>query len=187
MKIGLVGEAPHDTNSILNLLSRQPLFAAASFTALINDIHGSMLDNQKTKHILRKQFDNEKPDRIIFIRDLDSLEDNELALDLRKEYFLSFNSVVDYKGIFLLNIYEIEALIISDLTTFNQFFNCNVIYEADPMALDMPKEFLKKNCKKYTETVNPEIFKHLVFETILQNCKYFREFITKLQGILVKE
>lgn len=186
MKIGLVGEAPHDTNSILNLLSRQPLFAGFEFIALINNIHGSLLDNQKTKHILRKQYESEKPDIVIFIRDLDNLEGNKTAFSLRKKYFLSCNSVVDNKGIYLLNIYEIEALIISDIETFNNHFDCSIIYNADPMILEMPKEFLKKRCRGYAETLNPEIFEHLVFDTILQHCKYFREFIVELKEKLFK-
>lgn len=181
MKIGLVGEAPHDTNSIFNLLSKQPEFVAVDFIALINNLHGSLLDNQKTKHILRKQFENEKPNIVIFIRDLDGTLANNNTYDIRMEYFKNFNSIVDRKGLFLLHIYEIEALIISDLPTFNSLYNCNVIYDNDPMKLVMPKEFLKTNCKKYTETSNPEIFKQLVFETLLQKCKYFEEFILKFQ------
>ncbi len=143
MKIGLVGEAPHDTNSILNLLSRQPLFANVNFITLINDVHGSLLDNQKTKHILRKQFENERPDIIIFIRDLDGTLENNSTYELRLDYYRASNSVVDGKGLFLLNIYEIEALIVSDLSTFNRYFDCNIFYDSDPMKLEMPKEFLK--------------------------------------------
>ncbi len=175
--IGLVGEAPNDTNAFTNLLKKQ--YPTLIFIPLINDLHGSMLDNQKTKNILRKEYESLKPNLIIFIRDLDGLKSETDKLDKRKKYFTDFNSVVDKIGYYFLNIYELEALILADINTFNTLYNCEIEYNDDPMLQIEPKEFLIRNTKppkKYMESDNPTIFKSLDFETIKQNCLYFKEF-----------
>lgn len=180
MKIGLIGEAPGDTNAIKNLLSRQTVFGGQQFCILLANIHGSQLDNQKTKRLLRIEYETEKPDIVIFIRDLDGLENDTAALAHRRGSFTDFNSVVNKTGIYLLNIFELEALIVADLATFNQHFNTSLQYEEDAMLLPNPKEFLREGCKKYWETHNPELFKLLVYETLLSNCRYFETFTQRL-------
>nr|MBA3987333.1 hypothetical protein [Flavobacteriales bacterium] len=124
-KIGLIGEAPNDTNSFINLFSNH-CSEKGYFVNLINDIHGSMLENQKTKHLLRKEYESHKPDFVVFIRDLDGLETDIDQVDRRKAYFTEFNSVIDKKGIYLLNIFEIEALILADIEAFNDLYNCQI-------------------------------------------------------------
>ena len=100
MKIGLVGEAPHDTNSIENLLTRQRIFSGFEFCVLINDIHGANLDSQKAKRFLRREYEDQKPDVVIFIRDPDGTLTNNQTLELRRQYFKESNSVVDRRGYF---------------------------------------------------------------------------------------
>jgi hypothetical protein len=187
IKVGLIGEAPSDTNSIINLL--KPIYKEhVIFFTLVNDIHGSQLDNQKTKRFLRKEFENEKPEIVVFIRDLDALETDNTQQDLRKKYFSENNSVVNSKGIFLLNIFEIEALILTDINTFNQLYNTNIEYLSDPMLEPLPKEFLIKKTKnplKYSETDNPIIFSNLNFEQ-LKSCRYFSKFIAEFEKLIYK-
>lgn len=183
-KIGLVGEAPNDTKAFINLFRN--FKEDLEYFPLINDIHGSMLDNQKTKHILRKQFEIEKPDIVIFIRDLDSLESDEVQLHLRRGYFTDFNSVVNRKGIYLLNIFELEALIISDIDTFNSIYSTSIAYSTDPMLQEKPKEFLINSTsspKKYKDSDNPEIFEKLSFEK-LKSCRYFSNFLQAFEAVL---
>lgn len=181
MKIGMVGEAPNDTNAIKNLLSKRYRFPEFTFYALLNNIHGSQLDNQKTKRLLRIEYENKKPDIVIFIRDLDGTLENNTTLKHRNEYFKASNKVVDKKGVFLLNIFEIEALIISDIETFNRFFNCQLTYEGDPMEVENPKEDLKNKCQQFKESFNPDIFEQLNLKTVRQNCSYFKAFILKFE------
>jgi hypothetical protein len=186
MTIGLIGEAPNDTSSIKNLLSRK--YTDITFKTLLNNIHGSQLDNQKTKHLLRKEFEWEKPDAVIFVRDLDGLETDEGQMATRKGYFTDFNSVVNYKGIYLLNIYEIEALILSDIATFNKVYGTVLLQEKDPMLIIEPKEYLKKSTisqnAKYVESHNPEIFSYLRMDQLVANCRYFSAFINRFEKAL---
>jgi hypothetical protein len=184
-KIGLVGEAPNDTNAFTNLFKKQyPLLV---FLPLINDIHGSQLDSPKTKQLLRKEYESLKPNFVVFIRDLDGLKNETDKLDNRKKYFTDFNSVIDKVGCYLLNIYEIEALILADIATFNTLYQCSIEYSNNPMLEPQPKEFLikrTKSPKKYSESDNPTIFSSLNFETIKQNCAYFGEFCKKFEQLV---
>ncbi len=182
MIVGLVGEAPNDTQSIKNLL--QKFYQNISFELLLNDIHGSQIESQKTKRFLRSEYELKKPDIIIFIRDLDALENDVKQLEVRKQYFRDFNSVVDKKGIYLLNIFEIEALILADVDCFNKIYELNIAVVIDPMQVEQPKEFLKsesrKSAKQFNESHNPDIFNLLNFDTVKANCKYFDAFIKNL-------
>jgi hypothetical protein len=85
MKIGLVGEAPNDTESIKNLLEKR--YTGLEFVSMLKIINGSNLDSQKTKRLLRVEYQQQKPDIVIFIRDLDSTLPNKSKLYERKNYF----------------------------------------------------------------------------------------------------
>ena len=85
MKIGLVGEAPNDVKSIRNLLIKK--YSDFEFVFMLQRINGANLDSQKTKRFLRIEYENQKPDIVIFIRDLDSLLPNIKKLYERKDYF----------------------------------------------------------------------------------------------------
>ncbi|MCF6308591.1 MAG: hypothetical protein L3J09_11660 [Flavobacteriaceae bacterium] len=107
MRIGLVGEAPNDTQSMKNLMEKN-YDSGFEFFFMLDRINGSKLDSQKTKRFLRIEYKTKKPDLIIFIRDLDSVLPNELKLNGRKLYFTNSNRVVDKNGIYLLHIYEMK-------------------------------------------------------------------------------
>ncbi|TDG37579.1 DUF4276 family protein [Pedobacter changchengzhani] len=184
MRVGLIGEAPNDTFAIGNLLSRN--FENVHFFNLIENIRGSMLDNQKTKHFLRIEYQTQKPDIVIFIRDLDSLYSDTIQLKKRKDYFADFNTVVNKKGIFLLNIYEIEALILADHEAFNSLYDSDLKEELNPMDIFEPKELLylttRKLRRKYSESDCPEIFKTLDVNILVKKCPVFKMFIDKLSN-----
>lgn len=184
MKIGLVGEAPNDIQSIKNLLLKRYTDSKYKFVFMLQRINGSNLDSQKTKRFLRIEFEIQKPDIVIFIRDLDSVLPNKIKLYERRNYFTNFNSVVNKKGIHLLHIYEIEALILSDIETFNKIYNTNIPKFIDVMKVNEPKEFLKKATSKYSESQNSDIFDKLDFNKVL-DCKYFGKFIENLDKLLV--
>lgn len=182
MKIGLVGEAPNDTAAIQNLLSKNENYKNFEFATLLRDINGSMLDNNKTfRRILRIEYETQKPNLIIFIRDLDALETDRDAKLKRQETFNYSNSIIDKKGIFLLHIYEIEALIFADINAFNRAYGCLIPAVSDPMEISEPKEKLikatRKSIKLYSETHNSKIFNLLNFDVVKTNCRYFNTFI----------
>jgi len=174
MRIGLVGEAPNDTQSVKNLMMKKYNY---DFVFMLDRINGSKLDSQKTKRFLRIEYEIKNPDIVIFIRDLDSLFSNKTQLGKRKSYFTNSNSVVDKKGVFLLHIYEIEALILCDVETFNTIYNSQLDLVDDPMMVEEPKEYLKSKTKLYNESHNADIFEKLSFEKAL-NCNYFERFVT---------
>lgn len=181
MKIGLLGEAPSDVICIQNLLSKR--YNEFDYVPMLDRINGSQLDSNKTKRFLRVEYEFKKPNVVVFIRDLDALQTDKTQLKIRKKYFSDFNSVVDKKGVFLLNIYEIEALILADIQTFNYLFGVEIEKVDDPMLVEQPKEFLKERCKKYNESYNVEIFEKINFKSTL-NCKYFSDFIEAFDKIV---
>lgn len=179
MKIGLVGEAPNDTTSLQNLLSRRYPKEKVEFVSLLKIQNGSTLDNSKTFRFLVIENRIHKPDIIVFIRDLDSILPNRPRKLERLMYFRKANKQVNYIGIFLLHIYEIEALILSDPKTFNDMYNAELGEYEDVMNVSEPKEVLMAASKKYSESDNAKIFEKLDLDKLL-SCKYFKDFIEEL-------
>ncbi|MCG9911068.1 MAG: DUF4276 family protein [Flavobacteriales bacterium] len=179
MKIGLVGEAPSDTKAMKNLLNKR--FSHFTFETLIEDIRGSELDNQKTKHLLRASYIVKRPDYVIFIRDLDSLETDRKKILERNEYFNNSKSIVNNKALFLLHIFEIEALILTDIETFNKKYSCAINEVEDVMKVVDPKKLLKEN-SSYKEGDLPDLFDKICFDKTL-NCAYFKTFVNKLDKL----
>lgn len=175
LRIGMVGEYPTDTISVSNLLNKK-YSTIVSFFPLIYDIHGSSLDNPKIKHQLRREFQIEKPDFVVFIRDLDGLEHSVELWELRKSYFSAFNSVIDKRGILLLNIFELEALILTDIEAINSYYGINVDHVDDCMKIESPKEYLKSLIPKYSTGHNPELFSMLQYDLVTKKCRYFKKF-----------
>lgn len=187
MKIGLVGEAPADTLSIINLLSKK--YNNFTYIELLkNKITGSSLDNQKTKTELRIECQLHKPDIIIFIRDLDGLLTKEFRAQRlkRQKYYKDFRGCTHTKKtIFFLNIWEIEALILADINSFNSYYNCNVEFDQNPMSILEPKEHLYKLNRKYSESHNGKIMEKIDFDTVYNNCDYFKSFINKFDKLIL--
>lgn len=182
--VGLIGELPNDTESIKNLLLKKYSSVKINFITLLNGLNGSKLDTQKTKRNLRREYETLKPNIIIFIRDLDGLKSNKHQNQLRKQYFTDFNSVVNKNGIYLLNIYEIEALILADISIFNSEYNTEIKPFQDVMEIEEPKELLKKATKgKYVESHNSKIFDQLNFQEVL-TCAYFKDFVEAFDELL---
>jgi hypothetical protein len=186
MKIGLVGEAPGDTGAIKNLLSRN--YENLDFIELLQRIRGSVLDDKKAMNQIRREYEIECPDLVLVIRDLDGDEKNKVKLKERKEKFTKLNRIINKRGILLLNVYELEALILADIEVFNKIYQCEVKQYADPMKVADPKEVLidatRKSQKQYYVSHNPELFNLLNFDTIKARCRYFSAFIKKFDKAL---
>lgn len=188
MKIGLVGEAPNDTKAIQNLLSKN--YQNLEFVELLHRIDGSMLDNKKAIKQIRREFEDKNPDIVIFIRDLDSHENDKKKKQERQATFTYSNRIVNKTGIPLLNIYEIEALILADVEVFNNEYGCLLERPNDPMKVPDPKEVLiqatRTGKRRYNVSHNSDLFNLLNFNIVRANCRYFSAFIKKLDTAISK-
>lgn len=188
MVVGLVGEAPTDTKAIEVLLFKK--YDNITFIELLRNINGAQLENQKTKQSLRLECNFHKPNIVIFIRDLDGLLSKEYRSQIlqRQNYYKEFrgSTQIKDKTIFLLNIWEIEALILADINAFNKYYKCNIKFNENPMKIVEPKEFLKLSHKKYSESDNKDIFLYSDFDKIYNNCSYFKSFINEFDEIVSK-
>ncbi|QKJ29070.1 DUF4276 family protein [Mucilaginibacter mali] len=189
IKVGLVGEDPSDTSSIKNLLEKR-YKKQVQFCVLTPRIKGYHLDTKKLKDQLPIEAKDKKCNLVIFVRDLDDLASNKNKLKQRKDWFQSLNVLVDNKGVLLLNIWELEALILGDIDTFNAAYKTSHKTKANPMFQSKPKEFLKQLTarlnKQFHESHCPEIFKKLDIDLVEKNCSCFSAFITEFNKRLVQ-
>lgn len=133
--------------------------------------------------MLPKEYAGERPDVVVFTRDLDALASNTTQLQKRQKEFDDINTCVGQKGIFLLHIYEFEALIMAHIGPFNALYECACKPQADPMRIVDPKGKLQKASRKgkrgeYSENDCEEVCAHLDYAELVRNCEYFREFDT---------
>lgn len=186
MKIGLVGEAPNDTKSVENLLKKR--YKDFEFIELLkNKFTGASLENKSAKVALRIECISHRPDIVVFIRDLDGLltpEYREKRL-LRSKYYADFKGCTQVrKTIYLLHIWEIEALILADIQAFNTYYNTTAIFNKNPMEVPEPKELLKQFHNKYSESENSKILLQSNFDTVYERCAYFKNFIDEFETLL---
>jgi len=178
-KIGIIGEDPNDTSSIQNLLVKKypKLF---NYKPMLKNKKGYQLDNERVPKSLKVEFDDYNPDIVIFVRDVDGLATEHAKIKKVKDWFTKLNTIVDNKGILLHNIYELEAMILADIDTFNSMYNTQIKFPGNVMYQKEPKEFLIRKTEKlrktYAESHCPTIFDQLNFDTVIKNCEYFRTF-----------
>ncbi|MCP4213156.1 MAG: DUF4276 family protein [bacterium] len=179
--IGLIGEDPYDTDSITNLLSKR--YANCIFKPILRTLKGSHLDTLKTMTMLKKESKSERHSIIIYIRDLDGPETNKKKKREMREWFKKLEQAYPSSWIFLLNIYELEALILADIESFNRLFSSQISYKGNPMIKANPKEFLtrgtRRSRRKFKESANPDVFSKLDINKLIANCAYFKKFIAE--------
>lgn len=180
IRVGLVGEDPNDTLSIKNLLN-QRYSRVVKFYQLAKRVKGFQLDNPKIKKSLPIEFADSKCSFIVYIRDLDGFQSESKKLQAKLNWFKALDAVINKEGLLLLNIWELEALIFSDIDTFNSIYKINHRFKGNPMLQREPKEILKKitskEKKRYKESHCPELFKQLSIDNVENNCGCFRDFI----------
>lgn len=185
--IALVGEDPNDTLAIKNLLL-QKYSRDFKFYPILRNKRGDQLNNAATIKALEIELETRAYDYVIFIRDLDGLETEKARLNSRIKWFNDLNKVCNKKGLLLLNIYELEALILADIEVFNKEYKVSIPGVGNVMFKKQPKEFLilktAKSKRKYSESHCPGLFKKLRVPQLTANCKYFKDFIGKLDLIL---
>mgnify|MGYP001611690542 CR=1 FL=1 len=187
-RIGLIGENPNDTNSFINLFTRK-YPGKVEFVSLIADKTGGNLDDIKPESIVLKQlkleYEFEKPNFVVLIRDSDALESESDKLNDRLTRMYKLGSAVSQNAIYLLCIWEMETLLLADLDPVNNKYGTTLTYPlspTDPSDLMMkkePKEFLKVNCG-YHQNDCAELFRTLDFEK-LKAVKFFNEFVPKFE------
>jgi hypothetical protein len=178
-KVALVAESKNDAQSFKNLLGRK--YRGLEFTHIAKNRKGSQLDSDKLRKELKAEFAVGAFKYWIFIRDLDALESDSEKLKLKHKWFKELNKTTGDKGVFLLNIYELEALILADINNFNKIFKITLSFKKDPMRQVKPKEFLMekttKHHRKYKENDCPELFEKLDISILTKRCGYFKDFI----------
>jgi hypothetical protein len=182
IKVGLVGEDPNDTSSIQNLLEKR-YKDHVQFYTLTKRIKGYDLDTIKIKKALPIEFEDKGCDLVIFVRDLDALESEKIKLKQRIIWFKELDDLVNNKGLLLLNIWELEALILGDIDAFNKLYKTTYSFKSNPMFQKEPKELLKqityKSNRQFKESDCPDIFNKLNIDTILKSCSCFSRFINE--------
>lgn len=171
----MIGEYPVDIDATRRLLEKR--FSTVVFFPLIYDVHGSSLENPKIKRLLRREYEINKPDYVLFTRDLDSHESDADQLQKRKDYFRNFNSVVDKKGFLLLHIQELEAILLSNVSILNEYYKVSLDPIIDCMEIPSPKDYLKQRIREYSTGDNKTLFELYDIDHVIANCKYFERFI----------
>ena len=210
IRIGLLGEAPSDTSAIKNLL-KQHFGETIDFFPMLRDYNGDNLDTKDANERLRKEFQIENPDLVIYIRDSDALETNKKQIDLRKAAFKEKRRRVDGRAIPLLIVVEAEALVLADIEGYIEFHLKRQLRWArsisaeqldtlraeklalfahitDPMLDPDPKRTLMEaEGLPYDESRLAGVSEYLRLSVVLQNHRgfalFFKRFLKKLAQI----
>jgi len=185
MKVAVVSESLHDSNAIINLLNRH---YSIEFSPVLETITGSSLDaTSRTSKLLQKELRSEDYSFVLYIRDLDASRLHREKMLERIQWFRKLNKGNGRNGVFLLNIYELEALILADIDTFNKNYGTTINFTVNPMHQSNPKEFLKDETRKvkkqYAEGHCPDLFKKLDIDKLIA-CEdfYFKRFIDDIEA-----
>ncbi|NQX38084.1 protein of unknown function [Pedobacter steynii] len=191
INVGLVGEDPNDTSSINNLLSKQ-YGSGIKFLNLVRGIRGTQLETIKFRNALKIELEKKQGEFVLFIRDLDAFSSQGNEVEKRKAWFkLSSEHCGGKHHLFLLNIWELEALIFGDIDCFNSAYGTSIKPGRNPMQIRNPKEELQnatfKSKKRFEASHCPDIFSKLDLNEIKSNCQNFKEFLNQFDNLLLKE
>ena len=180
VRVGLLGESPNDT-AALKVLLQQKYAGRIHVFPLLKNLPADKVSGLKAQRMLPKACVEERPDVVVFTRDLDALASDTAQRQKRQKEFDDINQCVDGKGVFLLHIYEFEAIIMAHIGPFNALYKCACKPQADPMRIVDPKGELQRASRKgkrgeYSENDCESICAHLDYAEVVKNCGYFREF-----------
>lgn len=186
IRVGVVGEDPNDTSSIISLLSKK--YTHIQFKKLAKGVTGCQLDSQKLVKTLKIDCGKKNLNSIIYIRDLDGFDSEKVKVRKIEAWFNNLNDQLGKKGVLLTNIWELEALIFADIVCFNNLYKINYQYKGDPAKVKDPKAELKRlttnSIRKFHESHCPDIFDKLNFDVVYKNCEYFRHFIGQFNAAI---
>jgi hypothetical protein len=188
-QIGIISENPNDTAALKALFERE--YKDLECFDLLPRINGSELDDKRSNkavRILRRNYEIYEPDYVLYVRDLDGFLYEKEKVVHRKQRFTKFNKVVDKKAIFMLNIYEIEALILADFDCFKTFFD-NKDWDFDTKRAHLqenPKEKLMEFAP-YKEADCIRLFEKINIKTLCENHPHFAKFMIEFNKMLTSE
>ncbi len=140
IKVGLLGEDPNDTTSVINLLS--PKFPNVDFQSITRQATGSTLLSDGV--LRRLGFEKVgKYQFLILVKDSD-LHETDCA-DIKNELTIFQKKMFEHypvENILLLNIHMLEALILADIENFNKLYKSDIKFSGNPMVQSHPKKFL---------------------------------------------
>lgn len=150
IKMAVVSENyKNDGEPVADLLARY-FPERISFVQFCQRFKGDKMQTSEFFLALETACIAEKPDMVLIIRDLDS----DKKLKLRNDYFEQCKaSIAETAPVFLLFVYEIEALALADLKTTEAFYRLKkpVHFTKTPEKQTNPKGFLQ-TYTDYTES-----------------------------------
>jgi len=194
MNIGIIGEAPHDSNTIQILLQKL-LKEEHTFYNILGKVRGGMWDSDKYIELLKVEFAAHKPslDVVILMRDKDTLEADKKNRRERASFFTKTMDAVNHKGIKLLHIWELEALLFADTNALSAFYGKPIVsLHHDVMLIEDPKKELMNqtlaSSSAYSESHSAKIAELMNAELLLDKgvCKYFHHFYRELRNWGIK-
>lgn len=185
IRIGLIGEDPNDTVAIQNLL-KPKIGSIAHFKTVCRNIKGCQLESAKFYRAIDVETRIANFDILICIRDLDAFKSEVDKIKERNAWFEKVKkSANNCNTVFLLNIWEIEAIIFADLSPFNKKYGTKLAWSKDPSSIKEPKEKLKAETKKakrrYVESDSKDLFAELDFDKVVAKCSFFKDFLLELK------
>jgi hypothetical protein len=189
-RIGIIGENFRNDACAFALLLTPQYKDKIIFVPILKSLKGGYNSASKIARMLPAEMNKNRLDAVICTHDLD--EHSKLAL--WEKWFVEVNASIKKKGIFYLAVMELEALILADITIFNEIYGVDIQYPKNPKSEPKPKEFLMgktfKTKRKYDENHAEEIFALLRFENILKKHngdKSFQEFIENFETRFILE
>lgn len=190
IKIGIVGEHPQNDSEALQHLLTPKVCKNVQFLPIVKNLRGSDFDDEenggaskKFLKLLQSEFIDSKLEKVIFVRDADEVLSEQIVQKQHKRdrWFKQANQTIQGKGVFFLAVYEMEALIIADIKTFDKMYSVKTKEVGNPMMCFDPKAYLKKSSVKskrgaYEEKHAPEIFQKLDFKTVYDKHRGERSF-----------
>jgi len=174
-RIGIIGENyENDSKPLRTLLSRVFDKQKAIFIPILPKIEGNQLERiRKILVALKSEIIRKRLDCLILMRDLDGLPSELKKIEVRNKWFKEIENGISKKCIPLLIIYELEALILSDITTFNKIYKTKYKLKGKPKFQKEPKGLLKKltahSKKTYHESHADDIFQKISHTELIKN------------------
>ena len=122
---------------------------------------------------------------VVVIVDADAIITEDSKIQEKKNLYKWLEKQLNCKSILLLNIYELEALILADISGCKDYYQTNISFKGSVSHQQNPKEFLQqKTGRKYKVSDCPDLFKILSFDTIVKNCAYFKTFVADFESAI---
>jgi len=167
IKVGIISENENDTDAFKILLYKIN-YSDIEFFHMNKGFKGSSVETEDALKNILFEFEQEKPCLVLVLRDYDSKSKGKRYAN----WFRSINNHLNNKGIFIQIIYEIESLILADISAFNKAFKTKLAQLRKPLKVRDPKGYLKNSTSgrrdRYSESDAPEVFKEIDHNKLIQ-------------------